>query len=664
MRRHHSSGFAMMAVVSLLVALGIISYLLILQGGQGSNQNHSLADRDFAAYLAEAAIAHAKWQAQATSCGTYTDLPTTSLGNHQYSANFASYTGSPVSITATGTTEEGATVTITREQVAIYDSTQTITYSGTTNIEDTYLEDGQPTTNYDATTYMHISNDITVTEHALVKVDLSAIPPDAYVKSATLRLNLESIGSGASSGTLYAYRITQAWQSSEATWNEYETSQSWTTPGGDKHDQIWASAPITSGGGGVTLNITNLVNLWVAKGADNEGLLLAVSNNIIDAQFSSSDHASASLQPTLELSYACECGLPCVPDDLYYEDQFNSFTCTTSMDYTNTDGSIDWSSEQWDESESDNSCANDIQLATDGGDTRLQIGGNNIRISRQLTLDVFTTPTLSFDYRRENLSNTNQYMAVEVSLNGSSWTELGRITGSGTDGTYQQQNYDLTPYNGNTIYIRFSSRRLYSFFSRAIYIDNVRIDDGAGGGGAGNVTVDIVADADTWIYEGNPNTNYGTDTTLRTGRQGGIFSGNFSRTLMNFDIASNVPAGATVVTATLGVEIVSSTGSGTMTTSIYRVDTAWDENLDTWNTLGGGSWDTSSLYSGDLPNSTGWQNLNLTTSQVQEWVDGTFTNQGIIFVYSSLLNKRREFGSINDSDATIHPVLSITYTPP
>ncbi|HBC58632.1 MAG TPA: hypothetical protein DCZ03_15845 [Gammaproteobacteria bacterium] len=663
MTRYHSSGFAMMAVVSLLIALGIISYLLIMQGGQGANQNQSLADRDMAAYLAEAAINHAKWQAESTSCGTYSDLAITNFGTHQYSASFANTSGSPVSITATGTTENGANVTITREQVPIYDSTQTVTYSGSSDIDDTFLEDGQPTTNYNATTYLQISNDTTVTEQALLKINLSAIPPDAYVQNATLTLNLESIGSGASSGTLYAYRVTQQWQPSEATWNEYETSQSWAIAGGDKHDQIWASAPINSSGGTVTLNITNLVNVWISKKADNEGLLLAVSSNIIDAQLSSSEHASTSLQPTLQLSYACECGLPCLPDALYYEDQFNSFSCTTGTDYTNTDGPIDWSNEQWDETETDNSCAGDIQLATDDGDTRLQIGGNNVRISRQLTLDVFTSPTLSFDYRRENLSNTNQYMAVEVSLNGSSWTELGRITGSGTDGTYQQQSYDLTPYNGNTIFIRFSSRRLYSFFSRSIYVDNVRIDDATAGGG-GNVTVDIVANADTWIYEGNPNTNYGTDVSLRTGRQGGFFSGDFSRALMHFDIASNVPAGSTVVTATLGVEIVSTNGSGTMTTNIYRVNTAWDENTDTWNTLGGGSWETSSIYSGDLPSSTGWQNLTLNSSLVQEWVDGTFTNRGIIFVYSAFLNKRREFGSLNDADTTIHPVLSITYTPP
>ncbi len=77
----------------------------------------------------------------------------------------------------------------------------------------------------------------------LVKFDLSRIPssPPKKVLSATLFLKVADFIGSSSDLILKLHKITRSWQTESVTWNTYDGSNKWTTPGGD-----FLSEPLTS----------------------------------------------------------------------------------------------------------------------------------------------------------------------------------------------------------------------------------------------------------------------------------------------------------------------------------------------------------------------------------------------------------------------------------
>lgn len=155
----------------------------------------------------------------------------------------------------------------------------------------------------------------------LLRFDLPAIPPGARIVSARLELYHDrSVQYRAGSGA-EIYRVTRDWiegtrngsgSADGATWDTWDGSADWTTPGGD-----YQPTPVTDGeisqatGDWESWEIASLVQGWVDEDYPNHGLLLKPTGNLRVA-FSSREDAVADQHPRLILRYACVCGESCV----------------------------------------------------------------------------------------------------------------------------------------------------------------------------------------------------------------------------------------------------------------------------------------------------------------------------------------------------------------
>ncbi len=142
-----------------------------------------------------------------------------------------------------------------------------------------------------------------------------------------------------------------------------------------------------------------------------------------------------------------------------YRDEFNA------VSWDGTDGTLDWSANPWVElGESDGVSKGDVRVKNDLSDYQLQIADNDNGgegVERVADLTGAGTAILSFDYRRKDLDNSGDYVAVYASSNGTAgpWTELPapRIEGGGTDGSYQPYSRDISAFISANTAIRLRS---------------------------------------------------------------------------------------------------------------------------------------------------------------------------------------------------------------
>lgn len=159
---------------------------------------------------------------------------------------------------------------------------------------DACITESFPTTNYE-TGNLFIAGVIGSTDvrRAVIKFDLSGIPSDAVITSATLSMYFDQAESGGGSGVVQvsAYQCLKDWVESEVTWNIYSTGNSWAAAGGQSGADYDATAhgdfpahddPNDDGAGyeDCTLNATGLAYLQdiVAGTANNYGWFLIADN--------------------------------------------------------------------------------------------------------------------------------------------------------------------------------------------------------------------------------------------------------------------------------------------------------------------------------------------------------------------------------------------------
>jgi len=165
------------------------------------------------------------------------------------------------------------------------------------------------------------------------------------------------------------------------------------------------------------------------------------------------------------------------------------------------------------------------------------------------------------------------------------------------------------------------------------------------------------ADADTYVSQGFPTTNYGSLGHLDVARDQ---AGNLSETLLHFDLSA-IPPGSTISDATL---YLYNNGRGTgpdETLSVYNLSGAWNEGTATWATRPGCGrvpWDSKVVGT-----EVGTHTWNVTAA-VQGWVNGGVTNQGLTMRCSSSDVYTRYFASREDQNIQIRPKLSIGWIAP
>ncbi|MFJ8582046.1 DNRLRE domain-containing protein [Micromonospora sp. NPDC093277] len=199
-------------------------------------------------------------------------------------------------------------------QSAILPKAGQITRIYRTDITDTTLSQARPTENvdvYDTEPFVSPGNNSTYygDTRGLVKFPaLAGIPTDAKVVDAELRMyNAELFPGTDTDEYVDVYKLTKNFTETKATWNSYDGTNAWTSPGGD-YDTSWKASNngFTNDPKWIAWDVTPAADGWVKNSASNFGLLLRQRdevNQTARAMLLSSEAQEPMLRPTLEVTY-------------------------------------------------------------------------------------------------------------------------------------------------------------------------------------------------------------------------------------------------------------------------------------------------------------------------------------------------------------------------
>ncbi|MDQ4078658.1 MAG: DNRLRE domain-containing protein, partial [Chloroflexota bacterium] len=147
---------------------------------------------------------------------------------------------------------------------------------------------------------------------------------------------------------------------------------------------------------------------------------------------------------------------------------------------------------------------------------------------------------------------------------------------------------------------------------------------------SGREEVEIVAEQDTYIASGQPDTNFGGSDALFIGYVIGTEEYGATRTLLQFDVASALPENATVerVRLILYLRYAEPPSDTLMETRVRRLDSAWGEFAVTWNSEP--TWDAKlAPVMADVGSDQGPYEWDL-TEMVRSWVTDEHPNYGLL----------------------------------
>jgi RHS repeat-associated protein len=130
--------------------------------------------------------------------------------------------------------------------------------------------------------------------HAVLRFDLSPLPPAAQVASATLRLQ-QIYRDDTSSSTINIHRILSPWTEPTVTWQSLAN-------GTDFDPAIAASFQSLPGVGMRSADLTALTAAWLAGTTPNHGVLLEEAP-VLTTSFRSSEEPNVATRPSLEVCY-------------------------------------------------------------------------------------------------------------------------------------------------------------------------------------------------------------------------------------------------------------------------------------------------------------------------------------------------------------------------
>ncbi len=307
-------GFILLPVVLTLTLLAAVAFLLNREGAM----NVSIAARglqaDSARYVAQAGLARINNQTQGANCSGYADFGATAFGPHSFTATVNPKGGTPVTLTATAATADGAAATLTRSNVTVYQTnpTSATLQSSAGTGADTYLSWTSPGNNYGLANSVLVQ---TAAASGLLQFNLASIPAGSKITGATLQLS-KSNGTFFS-GTIVVYRVTTPWIEGTKTGSPstisatYNTAGAtlWTTPGGD-YDPAAVASLTNIMQGWNSWDVTSLVQGWSSGSFSNYGMILVPTTIDVYAEFVSKDDSGsmAPYYPKLLVTYYAPCG--------------------------------------------------------------------------------------------------------------------------------------------------------------------------------------------------------------------------------------------------------------------------------------------------------------------------------------------------------------------
>jgi len=170
--------------------------------------------------------------------------------------------------------------------------------------EDTYIYQYAPNANYCRQELLRVGYK---QQYAgLLHFDLSSVPSNAVVTQATLQLY--AAGWGGSNVTIGAYCVMRGVNICQATWNQAQSGDAWSQPGGndtttDRRGSAESSV-ITNGiGRWYTFDLTAAVQGWLDGSLANNGVLLRAAYSSSSFSFASAQNGTVSLHPRLTIKY-------------------------------------------------------------------------------------------------------------------------------------------------------------------------------------------------------------------------------------------------------------------------------------------------------------------------------------------------------------------------
>jgi len=300
---HRQSGALLLTVALLLAILAALAFSLNRAAGMDVQSVSADHERRNAAYLAEAALAAAKWTNEINRCSTSTQLDGLTLANATLSAKVSKgSSGKRLNIVATAVTANGAGATLARNDVDNIDFANTETKDMGGTPRDTYLTFGiiVPT---GSDTLKLTSN----YQHTLLYWPMNDVPGKAEVLSASLVLT-QNGGSGVAR-SVNVHRVTAQWESS-ATWYQSRsglfTGINWATAGGDYSAPAVASTKVGNAST-YTWDVTGLVEGWVGGRLVNYGMLLRLPDPGQSVDFYSLEADNSNRRPVLRVTFAKQC---------------------------------------------------------------------------------------------------------------------------------------------------------------------------------------------------------------------------------------------------------------------------------------------------------------------------------------------------------------------
>ncbi|MDH3281030.1 MAG: DNRLRE domain-containing protein, partial [Gammaproteobacteria bacterium] len=303
--------------------------------------------------------------------------------------------------------------------------------SGYVGTRDTYISENSPNSNFgSAGVLVADGNDPGGSQQdlsSLMAWDVSAVPSDATVQSASITINATNSG-----GVYRLFEALRPWMENEATWNAYASGLGWQLPGaegaGDRGSVVLGDIS-TSGTGIHTVDLNPdgvaVVQGWVDGTIPNRGLVLADSSSTNGLDFTSREGSTPSSRPMLSIDYTGPLAnnVPSV-----------SITAPASGSTFNPGDSIAFTGSANDTEDGDISAnlswTSDIDGAIGGGGTfstsTLSVGAHTISAS------VTDSGGLSGSDVINLTVNADPTVSITAPTNGASFVEGESITFSGT----------------------------------------------------------------------------------------------------------------------------------------------------------------------------------------------------------------------------------------
>jgi hypothetical protein len=192
--------------------------------------------------------------------------------------------------------------------------TGTLPASGYTGGNSTYIRSDQATSNFGGQTSFIAGNVVSGADlHGLISFDLSLIPAGSTINSVSLTLfRNQDATSQSVSVQLDLLALTQPFTETGATWNTYNGTNAWTTPGGDYNPTVLSSFsanPASASSFQTFATSASFVTASQAAVNGSQPLYLIVklddetglNRHIFN--FSSDDNASLGQRPSLTIDY-------------------------------------------------------------------------------------------------------------------------------------------------------------------------------------------------------------------------------------------------------------------------------------------------------------------------------------------------------------------------